>query len=142
MFPSYTHDVLRRESDPINLIFDNATCEKVIGELKWSGRTFWWDHTIKIGNKFVRQTAQKVNGPLCNRYHLRIWEYGPSQCVANAHHEKLSWVRHVVTSHEMAKEKIAGHFLGKSWTVMKNAHNLDNFEGEDFSNGMATEIRR
>jgi len=143
LFPNYTHNfIIKRESDPINLIFYNTSCKQVVDELKWDGNTFWWSHSIKINGKWAHQTAQKVDGPIQNRDHLRIWKYGTNQCLANAHHEVIRFFKHHVTSHETAEKKIAEHFEKSGWEVDRDSLDLKNYQEKHFNNGLATEIKR
>lgn len=147
-YPKWTHDKYCHEIDPINLIFANASSNKILTHLHKTG---WKDPGVSH-KQFLKdsyhstlcikpQNMDKMHGHWLRRFHVRIWQWGDEQ-VGSTHYETGRFFWHVVHHFEGAEEKVADDFsVSNQWAVTKDKHNLRNRELERYNNGLATEIK-
>lgn len=149
--PDYTWDkpVAGKKMDPINLVFSNTDLTGVLAHLDNQGwhyrgrlRDPASDQYIPKNHTRRIQDAHRMDGPVWERYHMRIWKY-QGQFVANSHYETLRHSGHKVHHFEGAEEKVADNFSTSGpWTVIRDKRDLQNREIERYNNGYATEISR
>lgn len=151
--PQYTWNKPRkgRKKDPINLVFTNTSFKQVIEYFNSQGWGFRNKFFDLASDQFIpeesprnKQDTHRMDGPVWDRNHVRIWIHGKNKLVASAHYETITLSEgHQVHHFEGAEEKIADAFLKSSeWKVKKNHINLNNKMYKKYNNGKATQIKK
>lgn len=153
-FPDWTYKHKRlatsskcEVSDPVNLLFINASLTEVCNTLLSAN---WDSRGVATGNLYLdpgcsrHQNMQLTFPPsvFWRRFHIRLWQDG-NNVIGSAHYETLrSFYKHEVHHFEGAEDKVSDIFANSGWKVRRGSRKLQNPEFERYNDGFCTEVTR
>jgi len=135
-----------KASDPVNLLFINASLTEVCNALLSAS---WKSPGAVADNLYLdpicsRYQDMQLTFPssIWRRFHIRLWQDG-SNVIGSAHYETLrSFYRHEVHHFEGAEDKVSDIFENSGWKVSRGSRKLQSPEFERYNDGSCTEITK